>query len=87
MSPHGVEARALVARLVGTRRERIVAEAERLLCDATVRQHRVAATNPCGDGHAAEAIVQTTSGSPAKIGRDHFGQQPWIVLAVDSKVR
>jgi len=54
--PEGVEAGG--SRLVGTRSERIIAEAERLLYDASAYRRMVTATNPYGDGHAAEAIVQ-----------------------------
>jgi UDP-N-acetylglucosamine 2-epimerase (non-hydrolysing) len=54
--PEGVEAG--VSRLVGTRTERIVTEAERLLHDASAYRSMVAAENPYGDGHAAEAIVR-----------------------------
>jgi UDP-N-acetylglucosamine 2-epimerase len=54
--PEGVEAG--VSRLVGTRSERIIAEAERLLGDPEAYRAMVAVANPYGDGHAAEAIVR-----------------------------
>ena len=53
--PEGVDAG--VARLVGTQSERIVAAAEQLLTDETAYRRMVAASNPYGDGHAAESIV------------------------------
>jgi UDP-N-acetylglucosamine 2-epimerase len=53
--PEGVEAGA--ARLVGTRRNRIVAEAERLLCDPEARRAMATGTNPYGDGKAGGRIV------------------------------
>jgi len=45
------------ARLVGTDRDRIVAEARRLLSDARAYQRMAKATNPFGDGHASERIT------------------------------
>jgi UDP-N-acetylglucosamine 2-epimerase len=62
--PEGVEAG--VARLVGTRRARIVAETERLLRDPAARSAMAAAANPYGDGRAAHRIasVLAASGSP-----------------------
>lgn len=53
--PEGVETGAL--RLIGTDRERIVAEATRVLDDATEHARMASAENPFGDGHAAERIV------------------------------
>lgn len=53
--PEGVEAG--VARLVGTRSDRIVAEATRLLRDPDARRAMIAAGNPYGDGRAAGRIV------------------------------
>jgi UDP-N-acetylglucosamine 2-epimerase len=53
--PEGVEAGAL--RIVGTDRGRIVAEASRLLDDPVDYARMANATNPFGDGHAAERIV------------------------------
>jgi len=44
--------------LVGTDRDRIVAETRRLLDDASAREAMARAVNPFGDGHAAERIVQ-----------------------------
>jgi UDP-N-acetylglucosamine 2-epimerase (non-hydrolysing) len=53
--PEGVEAGTV--RLVGTDRERIVAETVRLLEDAEAYRRMAQAVNPYGDGHAAERIV------------------------------
>jgi UDP-N-acetylglucosamine 2-epimerase (non-hydrolysing) len=46
------------ARLVGTDRQRIVTEAERLLHDQEAYDSMAQAGSPFGDGHAAERIVQ-----------------------------
>jgi UDP-N-acetylglucosamine 2-epimerase len=54
--PEGIEAG--VARLVGTNRDRIVAEASRLLRDPKERKAMISAENPYGDGKASERIVQ-----------------------------
>jgi UDP-N-acetylglucosamine 2-epimerase (non-hydrolysing) len=53
--PEAVEAG--VVRLVGPHRERIVAEASRLLDDAQAYSKMATRTNPYGDGKAAERIV------------------------------
>jgi UDP-N-acetylglucosamine 2-epimerase len=53
--PEGIEAN--VARLVGTSRERIVSEAERLLCDPAAYAELAGGGNPYGDGHAARRIT------------------------------
>ena len=53
--PEGVEAGT--ARLVGTARDRIVGEAERLLHDPDAYAAMSRAHNPYGDGHAAERIA------------------------------
>ena len=53
--PEGIEAG--VARLVGTQRERIVAETARLLRDPVARAAMVTQVNPYGDGKAASRIV------------------------------
>ncbi|HEY3059034.1 MAG TPA: UDP-N-acetylglucosamine 2-epimerase (non-hydrolyzing) [Chloroflexota bacterium] len=53
--PEGVETGAL--RVVGTDRQRIVAEASRLLDDPAEYARMANAENPFGDGHAAERIV------------------------------
>lgn len=53
--PEGVEAGAV--RLVGTRQERIVAEAGRILRDPAARTAMAARRNPYGDGRAAARIV------------------------------
>jgi len=45
------------AKLVGTDRERIVAEAERLLNDPAEYERMAKAVSPYGDGHAAERIA------------------------------
>jgi UDP-N-acetylglucosamine 2-epimerase (non-hydrolysing) len=51
------------ARLVGTDRDRIVAETRRLLDDAPAREAMARAVNPFGDGRAAERIVQALLGT------------------------
>jgi UDP-N-acetylglucosamine 2-epimerase (non-hydrolysing) len=53
--PEAVEAG--VARVVGTERRGIVAEASRLLDDPAAYREMAHAVNPFGDGHAAERIV------------------------------
>ena len=55
--PEGVEAG--VARVVGTAREGIVAEAARLLRDPAARAAMTGRRNPYGDGRAARRIVAT----------------------------
>ncbi len=60
--PEGVATGAL--RLVGTDRDRIVAEARRLLDDPAEHRRMAAATNPFGDGHAAERIAAALLGEP-----------------------
>jgi UDP-N-acetylglucosamine 2-epimerase (non-hydrolysing) len=45
-------------RLVGTDTNKIVAETERLLDDASAFQMMSRAHNPYGDGHASERIVK-----------------------------
>lgn len=55
--PEGVEAG--VARLVGTDRERIVAETARLLTDRAYYDSMTNQLNPYGDGQAAARIVET----------------------------
>lgn len=54
--PEGVEAGTL--RLVGTETSRIVQEAARLLDDESEYAKMAKASNPYGDGHAAERIVE-----------------------------
>jgi UDP-N-acetylglucosamine 2-epimerase len=58
--PEGVSAG--VVRLVGTSRQRIVAESRLLLADESERQHMTAIQHPYGDGHAAERIVAALVG-------------------------
>jgi UDP-N-acetylglucosamine 2-epimerase (non-hydrolysing) len=58
--PEGVAAG--VARLVGTDRRRIVAEASRLLTSPAAAMP--AAVNPYGDGRAAERIAAILAGEP-----------------------
>ncbi len=53
--PEGVQAGTV--KLVGTRTERILQEANRLLDDPVAREHMTQAHNPYGDGQAAEKIV------------------------------
>lgn len=54
--PEGVEAGTL--KLVGTETSRIVQEAKRLLDDESEYKKMAKASNPYGDGHAAECIVE-----------------------------
>jgi len=54
--PEGVAAGTL--KLVGTDTRRIVEEATRLLDDASAHAEMARASNPFGDGHAAERIVE-----------------------------
>jgi UDP-N-acetylglucosamine 2-epimerase (non-hydrolysing) len=58
--PEGVDTGAL--RVVGTNRDRIVAEASRLLDDRAEYAAMARAENPFGDGHAAERIVASLLG-------------------------
>src|SRR6202011_2635240 len=60
--PEGVATGAL--RLVGTDRQRIVAEASRILDDPTQHNLMAQAQNPFGDGHAAERIVASLLDGP-----------------------
>jgi UDP-N-acetylglucosamine 2-epimerase len=53
--PEGVQAGTL--KLVGTQTSRIVEEATRLLDNPSEYEKMAKATNPFGDGHAAEKIV------------------------------
>ncbi len=61
--PEAVEAGTV--KLVGTSREKIVAEARRLLVDADAYATMSRAHNPYGDGMAVQRIVQTVCGLPA----------------------
>jgi len=54
--PEGIAAG--VARLVGTDRDRIVAETDRLLDDEAAYRDMVGTANPYGDGKAAGRIVE-----------------------------
>ncbi len=58
--PEGVAAGTL--RVVGTQPESIVAEANRLLSDRSAYDQMARASNPYGDGHAAERILDTLAG-------------------------
>ncbi len=60
--PEGIDAG--VARLVGADREGIVSEAVRLLTDDTAWRAMANATNPYGDGHAADRIARILAGEP-----------------------
>ena len=51
------------ARLVGTDPDRLCREVERLLCDEQAYHRMSVASNPYGDGHAAERIVEILDGS------------------------
>lgn len=55
--PEGVAAGVL--KLVGTATPRIVEEANRLLDDASAHAEMARASNPYGDGHAAQCIVES----------------------------
>lgn len=54
--PEGVETG--IAKLVGTRRESIVAEASKVLSEEQVKAKRESIVNPYGDGLAAQRIVE-----------------------------
>ena len=56
--PEAVQAR--MAKLIGTERQEIVAEASHLLADTTAYHRMQQGSNPFGDGRAAERIVKTT---------------------------
>lgn len=75
--PEGVDAG--VARLVGTRRETLTAEARRLLTDDDAHREMSRATNPYGDGRAGERIadivVSALTGTPRRT-RDWSGGDP-----------
>jgi UDP-N-acetylglucosamine 2-epimerase (non-hydrolysing) len=60
--PEGVEAG--LAMLVGTDEERIVAEASRLLADASARRRMAEGVNPYGDGLASGRIADALAGRP-----------------------
>lgn len=60
--PEAVDAGTV--RVVGTNRERIVAEAVRLLDDTGAYEKMAHAVNPYGDGHAAKRIVEALMGEP-----------------------
>jgi UDP-N-acetylglucosamine 2-epimerase (non-hydrolysing) len=62
--PEGVEAG--VARLIGVEPETIVSAATELLTDTAVYESMATATNPYGDGRAAERIVAVLAGEPFK---------------------
>lgn len=55
--PEAVEAGTV--RLVGTNRQRLVAEAEHLLADSAAYAAMAQAHNPYGDGQASQRIVKT----------------------------
>lgn len=61
--PEAVEAGTV--KLVGTDRERIVAEANRLLDDAAEYGRMARSHNPYGDGHACDRIVKALLETPA----------------------
>jgi UDP-N-acetylglucosamine 2-epimerase (non-hydrolysing) len=62
--PEAVEAGTV--KLVGTSREKIVAEARRLLTDEQAYATMSRAHNPYGDGHAVERIVQHILNLPSR---------------------
>jgi UDP-N-acetylglucosamine 2-epimerase len=53
--PEGIQTG--VVRLVGTQRNRIISEVDRLLCDPVAHAAMSTGVNPYGDGKAAERIV------------------------------
>ena len=53
--PEAVEAGTV--KVIGTDTARVVAEAERLLCDKDEYRRMSEAKNPYGDGHASERII------------------------------
>lgn len=53
--PEAVEAGTV--KVIGTDTARVVAEAERLLCDKDEYRRMTEAKNPYGDGHASERII------------------------------
>ena len=54
--PEAVEAGTV--KLVGTSYEKIIAHARQLLTDSVAYKRMAQATNPYGDGHAAQRIVK-----------------------------
>jgi UDP-N-acetylglucosamine 2-epimerase (non-hydrolysing) len=72
--PEGVEAG--VVRLVGTRRETIVAEAARLLTDAAAHRAMATGTNPYGDGLAAERLTRALLERSAETAGSSFMARP-----------
>jgi UDP-N-acetylglucosamine 2-epimerase (non-hydrolysing) len=62
--PEAVEAGTV--RVVGTDRDRIVAEASRLLDDPGEHQRMARAVNPYGDGRASQRIVAALLGEPVE---------------------
>jgi UDP-N-acetylglucosamine 2-epimerase len=69
--PEGVEAGT--ARLVGTARERIVSETERLLRDPRAYRRMARAHSPYGDGRAAERICDFLR----RVLAQRRGERPW----------
>ena len=69
--PEGVDAGTV--RLVGTSRERIVAEATRLLDDSAEYERMARAVNPYGDGRAAYRIVGALLGEEVSQFRSQAG--------------
>jgi UDP-N-acetylglucosamine 2-epimerase len=76
--PEGIEAGA--ARIVGTRRHRIVREAELLLRHPEILAAMVTSSNPYGDGHAAMRIVSRllSDGSAPRLFHPAEGRTPSI---------
>jgi len=71
--PEGVEAGT--ARLVGTNREQIVSETERLLRDPASYARMAKAHNPYGDGHAGERIAAYLG---ERLGNAHVRPAPHV---------
>jgi UDP-N-acetylglucosamine 2-epimerase (non-hydrolysing) len=86
VTERGEGVQAGVARLVGTDRAVIVAEARRLLTDDGARATMSRAVNPYGDGHASARIADVLSASltgRARSLEDWGGAAPTVSAAAD----
>lgn len=68
--------RAGVAKLVGSRTDRIVREASRLLSSPRLRTRMAVARSPFGDGHAGERIAKIITGDVRPVKRTPSPVQP-----------
>src|SRR5262245_10916385 len=77
-----------VVRLVGTKRNRIVTEAAKLLCDAMAHAAMSTGVNPYGDGKAAARIVSILLKRHDEMSeeRDRLGRQPTLCDSARQKV-